>query len=338
MSERGVIVVGAGKRVLEAALPAFARSGGRFRVRRIYARSPRVLDAAGGPFRVEALAALDDAALSEADLVYLCVPKDAIPAVLAEVVRRDVAGHDLLIDTPVVRFKHFRHARHCSAFRSAWVPEDSAYLPWIEVARAAVGAVREVLLLNAAYAYHGLATARALLAAGRVQVGRRRKLAKDEAWREVRFRGGGRLEVLEPRRYDLGRVVVRGADAVAASHPSEQRAALAIVPELDGECVRAVRCGDAVDELDDDESALTAGDPRSAGIVARQAAFKRVGFLRLLRALHAGRGAYPLEHALEDTVVDYHLEKFGLYRANPLTSPHWRSGRLFLGALSRLGG
>ena len=65
---------------------------------------------------------------------------------------------------------------------------------------------------------------------------------------------------------------------------------------------------------------------------------KRAGFLRLLLAIDAGQGAYPLAHALEDTVVDYHLERFTGYVSNPLTSPHFASARLVMRALTRLAG
>ena len=62
---------------------------------------------------------------------------------------------------------------------------------------------------------------------------------------------------------------------------------------------------------------------------------KRVGFLRLLQDVDEGRGAYPLERAVEDTVVDYHLEKFGRYVTSPLTSPHFASWRLVMRWLTR---
>jgi hypothetical protein len=65
---------------------------------------------------------------------------------------------------------------------------------------------------------------------------------------------------------------------------------------------------------------------------------KRVGFLRLLAAIRDGRGGYPVADAIDDMVVDYHLEKLGRYRDNPLTSPRYALGRLALSTLTRLGG
>jgi hypothetical protein len=64
-------------------------------------------------------------------------------------------------------------------------------------------------------------------------------------------------------------------------------------------------------------------------------AMKRVGFLRLLRRIARGEGAYPIDSALEDMVVDYWLEKFGRYRATPLTRPDAPLGRALLRLLTR---
>jgi hypothetical protein len=65
---------------------------------------------------------------------------------------------------------------------------------------------------------------------------------------------------------------------------------------------------------------------------------KRIGFLRLLRAIAAGRGAYPVEAALEDAVVDAYLERLGRYRATALTDPREPVARALLRLLTRVTG
>ena len=56
--KRGVLVVGAGKRVRETALPAFRRCEDLFEVRHVLARSARTLEAAGRDWEVTPLADL----------------------------------------------------------------------------------------------------------------------------------------------------------------------------------------------------------------------------------------------------------------------------------------
>src|SRR6185503_4569461 len=99
-----------------------------------------------------------------------------------------------------------------------------------------------------------------------------------------------------------------------------------------------LRLGDDVEAFDDDERALLAGDAPELGLTARMEAWKRVGFLRLLRSVARGAGGYPLADALEDMVVDYHLEKLGRYRATPLTDPRRPLAQGLLRLLTRASG
>ncbi|MDP6386096.1 MAG: hypothetical protein QGI93_07870, partial [Planctomycetota bacterium] len=86
------------------------------------------------------------------------------------------------------------------------------------------------------------------------------------------------------------------------------------------------------------EASLTAGDPEDASVIARHEAMKRVGLLGVLRNVRDGGMGYPLTAAVEDTVVDYWLERLGRYRATPVTDPGAPLARCLLSVLSRLGG
>ena len=88
--------------------------------------------------------------------------------------------------------------------------------------------------------------------------------------------------------------------------------------------------------LDEAESRLTAGDPAGTTLIARQAAMKRVGFLRLLRELARGKAGYALDDGLEDMVVDHLLERLGRYRASHFTSPRHKPARMIYKLASRL--
>ena len=341
---RGVLVVGSGKRVREAALPALLRLGSDFDLRGVVARSAKTVEAGGTSHAVAALEALDDPATYEGvDLIYLAVTKDAVPSVLARLTARDASGVDLLIDTPVVRFKHFRHVERLESFRHAWVAEDCTTLPWLPPVRSAleagaIGKVEGVLFYQSAYAYHGLATAKAVLDDRRVRRGRRRRLAKGLAQRELTFAGGGQAWMLEPRDYGLGRLAILGSEGSIADFDHDGPGHLTLAPVLRGEDCVALRLGQDEFPFDDDEIALLAGDPPEAGLTARMDGLKRVGFLRLLRSIAAGDGAYPVEDALDDMVVDYHLEKFGRYRATPFTESRAPLARGLLKLATRLGG
>ncbi len=345
MSPRGVLVIGTGKRARETALPAFQRLPGEFELRGVFARRAKELEVGGRRYSVRAAETLCAEALAGVDLVYLAVAKDAVPEVLARLAALPVQGVDLLIDTPVVRFKHFRHVARLARFRAAWVAEDCVHLPWIEpvrraLAAGAIGRPRGVLFTRSAYAYHGLATTKALLGESRVR--RARRLRDGElVRRRVWLAGGTEAWMVEPRDYSAGRIAVLGTEGAIADYaidPPPGGRHLALAPVLRGGQVVALRVGDEQLAFDDDERELLAGDAPELGLTGRMEAWKRVGFLRLLRSVARGAGGYPLADALEDMVVDYHLEKLGRYRATPLTDPRRPLAQGLLRLLTRASG
>jgi hypothetical protein len=287
---------------------------------------------------VAAFGALGADDLRGADLVYVAVAKEAVPSVLRRLTALDVGTTDLLIDTPVVRFKHFRHAARCRAFRNAWVAEDCVELPWIQAALAAVGPLYRIELDRSAYAYHGIATAKALLGARSVRSARRRPLGEGRAERALQLSSRGTARIVEPRDYAIGRMVFCGQGGSLSDRPEQGEGHLPLELELERGGVRALRAGTTRLTLDDDELDLTRGDPEDATVTQRMEAMKRVGFLRLLRRLAEGRRGYALEQGLEDTVVDWCLERLGFYVGTPLTSPRSTLGRGLLSLATLPGG
>lgn len=339
---RRVAVIGAGKRVLKTALPALQRASASFTIEGVYARAERTVEADGTNYDVRAFTDAASRVLESVDLVYLAVGKDAVPKVLGRILEHDVSRLDLLIDTPVVRFKHFRHAASLRRFRNAWVAEDCAYLPWLDTVRAAsthggpIGRLRSVAFDRSAYAYHGLATAKALFASEAVVRARRTRMGAG-AQRKLALAGGGRATIVEPRDYAAGHLVFEGENG-SASDRRERGSAHTFEPLVAGGACCGFRIGDVDTRLDAQEIELARGDPSSASVTARMESMKRVGFLRLLRAIDAGKGAYPLDAGLDDMVVDYWLEKIGLWMATPVTNPRAALGRWLLETASRVGG
>ncbi|MBK7874328.1 MAG: hypothetical protein IPJ77_00985 [Planctomycetes bacterium] len=347
-----VWIVGAGKRVRETALPALASLAGEFEVGAVLARSERELQAAGRAWPVRTLKSLSGSELGDDDVLYVAVGKDAVPFVLIDLMRFDRGRLELLIDTPVLRFKHLRHTPLLAPWKRAGVAEDVAFLPWYETVRAAAGPVERVVFDRSAYAYHGCAAAKALVGAERIASARRKKIAGG-AERTYAFDGGRRAIVLEPRDYAQGRVVVHGARASVSDRwepgdgPREEReerdgttsparARLDLLPIVDrGLCV-GFRAGPHETRLDPREAELTRGDPDRASVTARMESMKRIGFRRLLQSIAAGRGAYPVEQGLDDMAVDWFLERFRSYRANALTDVREPFARWFWGLFGRL--
>jgi hypothetical protein len=331
-----VRIVGSGKRVCDAALPAFLAAPDRFQLAGVYSRTPKQIDAAGQTFDVAALEELDAASLENTDVLYMVVAKDAVASVLKRLTAHDVSSVDLLIDTPVLRFKWMGHLGLLRPFRNTWVTEDCARLPFYDTVASFLGGrtIERVVLERSAYAYHGIAMGRTLLGAGRVRSGRRVPRKGRVAERSVHFAGGGQLSIVEPRDYSEGRIRLSGDWGAIGDDPDAAQTRLA--PVLTGGACTGFSVGETSTELSDAERSLMGTGGDAERITSWMEGMKRVGFLRLLHEVDAGRGAYPLDAAVEDTVVDYHLEKFGRYVVNPFTSPHFPTTRLVMKLLTRM--
>jgi hypothetical protein len=341
---RSVLVLGSGKRVREAALPALLQLEDRFTVRAVVARTRKTIEVRGQKIDVIPIAELTPSEIASTSLISCAVSKDAVPKVLALLTAHDVSHVDLLIDTPVVRFKHFRHVELLRRFRNVWVAEDTSELPWLDTVREAVrrdvlGKLTRVDFHRSAYAYHGIAMAKAVLGGTRVVRGGRRKGTGGTAVRELHLDNGTRAVIIEPRDYAVGHIEITGERATASDHPARtERMSLALEPLAHGTELHGFRLGPVETKLDAGEIELARGDPEAARVTARMDSLKRVGFYRLLRRIDAGDGAYPLDAALEDTVVDYWLERLGMWRDTPVTSPRSTLGRALLRGFSRIAG
>jgi len=335
-----LIIIGLGKRVTECALPAIAAAGKEAQVRAVFARSARTETVGGESIDVRALDSLASDDLSGNPTVYLCVPKTAIPHALQHLARLNPEGADLLIDTPVMRLRDFRHADLLKNWHKVSVAEDCARMPWIELLLASekgsMGRLKEVVFEHSAYAYHGVATGRALARGSEVIDARQRK-ANSGRVRSLNFMNGFECEIVDPRDYSSGRILARYEKGLVTDRLSSGEDAQEIDIDLDEDGqIRALSLGEIHVTLDEAESRLTAGDPAGTTLIARQAAMKRVGFLRLLRELARGKAGYALDDGLEDMVVDHLLERLGRYRASHFTSPRHKPARMIYKLASRL--
>lgn len=340
--KKNAALIGSGKRVLETALPCFLAGQEHWNVAGLYSRTPKAVALGQQRFDVEALESLDQARLSKLDLVYLCVAKKAVPAVLARLKRLDRSRTDLLIETPVLLFKHLGHLNLLQGWRNVWVSEDCVTLPWIEpvdraIAGGAIGELQHVVFVQSAYAYHGVALAKRLLGA-RVLRGSRQKLAGEFAQRQLKLSGGRGATFIEPRDYGVGRTVWIGSRGVLTDGQGRASGQVPVRVERRGDQALAFHAGDAARRLDAIEQQLI-GPPQGAETLsAWMDGGKRVGFLTFLRQIAAGQGAYPLAEALDDALVDYHLDKLGGYLSNPLTHVRSAPGRALMRLITKASG
>lgn len=337
-----VLVIGSGQRVREAALPALASLPEAFELAEVRSRKPKTIESGGRKHEVLPLASLDQAALDGFDLIYLVVKKPAVPPVLRQMGALNLAHVDLLIETPVLLTKHLGHRKLLRPFRNVWVSEDCSTLPWIDVAfeaaeRAGWGPLQRALLDRSGYAYHGVALLRTLFAGQHLTSAGRKPASDGVRRRTYRYSQGGVGEVLEPRDYGVGALDLEFAGGRITDRP-EPGDALKLEPIVEGDACVGFRAGNVESRLSSPEVALMGAPKGTSGVWAWMDGAKRVGFHRLLAAIADGRGAYSVDDALDDALIDYHLERLGRYRPNPLTSAGGSLSGPLYGLLTRVAG
>lgn len=340
-AKKRVLVVGSGKRVVEAALPVIARAPS-WELAGVLSRKPKTIASEGREHEVRGLEELTAARLSEVDLVYMVVAKPAVPGVLRRFEAVDRAGLDMLIETPVMLVRHLGHRSLLEPFRNVWVSEDCTTLPVLDllrdfVATGAVGKLRSATFDRSAYAYHGMAMVKAALGGERIRYARQRPAGDGRRERRIELENGLSATIFDPRDYALGTMTFEAEDGVVSDVvPAGATAHRIEVCEQDGNCT-ALALGDVRRTFDEAEVELMGSRGQGPGVTAWMDGMKRVGFQRLFEDVAAGRGAYPLGAALEDALVDYFLEKLGRWRATPFTHPDGSPARLALAALTRIG-
>ncbi|MFN0205219.1 MAG: hypothetical protein ACKVS6_02765 [Planctomycetota bacterium] len=344
MTRRNVIIIGSGRRVQTAPLPVLQQLREDFELRRIYAKKEKSLEVGGVHYGVAALSSVTAADLQNIDLIIMAVSKPAVPAVLAKLANFDVSKTDLLIDTPVVLLKHFRHMKLLKAFRNAWVAEDCTELPFLDAVRATVakgmiGEVKGATFFNSAYAYHGIATLKTIL--GPAHVVRARRTAEgDHKWKRVyQFSNHTTGTVFEPRDYSIGKITIEGTrGSISDFDDNSKTNSIRLAPVIQANHCVGFRAGDITTNLTAQETPLMAGGDPNLSVTARMEAMKRVGFLRLLKKIQNSLGAYPVDEALDDMVIDYLLEKTGRYRSTPLTNVRGGFAKFTFSMMSRIVG
>jgi hypothetical protein len=335
---RKVLILGSGQRIVNAALPAFEALPELYSVEGVIARKEKTIATKNGIQKVEPISRLDNERIAAIDLIFICVSKAAVPTVLEHLGKLEVSRTDLLIDTPVLLFKHLSHFKKFEPFRNVWVAEDMSTLPWLDTLdlvreSESLGDPKSLTLYQSAYAYHGLALAKTLLGGAPIKSAKRRHTGGNSSVRKLNLASGKTCLIHDPRDYNSGHFSLHFTDVTICDRPHRDHMHIdGIVEEQNGE-LRYVgfqiegKNGAHETRMEPYESELFGPvEPakRDASVIAHMDAFKRVGFARLLTNIHAGKGAYPLIEAIDDMWIDYVVEKTGRWFSCPMSSA--RSG------------
>jgi len=339
MEKKRILIIGAGKRVQTAALPAIEKLGGLYEAHKIYSRTEKTFSAGGATYTTSTFDTLSNDDMSIVDLVYIAVTKDQTPNVLKKLNDFDISKIDLLIETPVLLFKHYHYVSLLEKYRNVWASEDCIDLPCFDLLTNSpelIGPVKEVEFFQSAYKYHSIATMKRLLECATISRASRKKISHDLVCRTFKFANGRIGRVMEPRDYSKGKFIIFGEQDSLADYKHEGNSSWMITPIKEAPLWSGFRAKSTETHLCEDEKALMGDSDFDLSITSRMEDMKKVGFFRMLKKIHDGEGGYPVVEAIDDMIIDYYLDRIGFYINSPLMSIKSSVGRLLLRSFTRL--
>lgn len=238
-----VLVIGAGRRVKGAVLPALHCLGDRFRVAGVVARSARAIEVGGR--ELHTVASVGDVDLAAIDLVYLAVSIKHVPKVLADLAARPVGHAVLMIDTPVLPPSGLGASRHFAVFRRVLVAEDNLALPPFLLARrlideGAIGRLTRIYFFHSGFKHHALASLKLLSGGQPIRRIVNHKFAGKLRQKEIELGGGVSAVMYEPRDYATGKLLLVGDRGAIADYDYAARPTRRIGYQLDGPIYRGL--------------------------------------------------------------------------------------------------
>jgi len=297
-----VLVVGSGKRIQKAFLPALELCRDQFEVLGI--QSPHILEKQEllSRWSLSGYAAPADAPFKEADLVVVSVPRRQKYGILK---RFPLGNYDLLIDTPAIGTILDRYRLNIlNRFRRVLVAEDFIRYPQFTLLtqaaeQGALGTVERVDMSRIGYSYHGLALLRRFFGYARIDKMGKAPCLPGENLRIAMEFGGERTGLFSyPYSRDDGQIEIEGSERSLLFKP-DFSGDVKRHTEADGSELFSVEAGNYQEEL-------TMPAPEAHwGIDDSFMLFKIFGLRQIFAEYAVNRDTpfYPFEEGIYDSLL-----------------------------------
>jgi len=312
IGQRSILIIGAGKRVQEAALPALQCLPD-YSIHKVFAKNSKNIQTASGELEVYPFAHLQKTDIEQVDLIYLAVKQQNVVEVLTTLSSFDLSGVDLLIETPVIPFDDMGHLNLFETFRNVWVAEDCTKLPCFDVVPKKID-VQEIHLDRSGYKYHAIALMKKIFNCQNINKVSREKKEDGVVHDTFHFSSGKRGVVTSPRDYDSGTFSLKTAEIIVSDFIQSDGKNCLVEPILENERCKGFKLQDRHSLLDENETKLMGSWEKGTSITSKMHDLKRVGLYRMFKDILDGKGSYPLMEAIQDMKVSYYLDSLGFYK------------------------
>ncbi len=320
---KNVVVIGAGKRVKGAVLPALGCLEDRFRIEAVCSRSESEIVYGAARRRIVTLPSLDRVDFSSIDLIVMAVSIRQVPRVLGQLAARPVSRAVLMLDTPVLAPTGLWASRFFATFGRVLISEDTVALPPFLLARrlmdeGAIGQLERIYFFHNGFKHHAMASLK-LLAGAPIKRIVNRKFAGKMRQKQIDFANGVEATMYEPRDYAVGKFLLKGDRGAIADYDYAVAPVRRIGYQLDGAIYRGLTLdGEPVPPAGLDRAYLDhVGDDVFDG--SPMNTMKLRGLMDLMVAAHDERSPYHYDPV--DGICD-HLATRLVDRIGYLPAPH----------------
>ena len=326
MTKKSVLIIGSGKRVREAALPALQCLPD-VSIDKIYARTAKEVTVGSQKYGVQDIEELQAGDIAAVDLIYMAVKQPGVVAVLKRLSAFDLSETDLLIETPVMPVTELSHLNLFEKFRNVWVAEDCTRLPCFDVLKGKT--VTNVVLDQSGYKYHAIALLKTLTGSSHIFSATRENSGNGKTCDRIVFDNGQEARIISPRDYKNGSFSFDFNGKKFSDSSSIQNAVVVMKPVLEGsECIGFKFEGNgSTVQLNSEEMKLLGTWELGTTISAKMHDLKRAGLYRMFKDILEGKGSYRFEAAIRDMTISFYLDNCGFYRNNAFMQPEKTIGR-----------
>ena len=332
MSEKRLLIIGSGKRVCDAALPALQPLQN-VKIHKIFGRKEKTIQSQSNEFAVTSINDLGEADIKQTDIIYIAVKQPGVAEVLSRLSRYNLSRVDLLIETPVIPFHELKHIDLFTRFKNVWVAEDCTRLPCFDLI--SPGEAKEVHFDRSGYKYHAVALSKMLLGCGEINRAERTTAKGGTVLDTLFFSNGSKATIRSPRDYDNGNFSIKTNDRLLSDSTARGDNEETLKPMLEGDVCKGFVLGERKILLTEEEICVLGRWGQSATITSKMHDLKRVGLYRMFKDIIEEKGSYELNDALDDMAVSYYLDNIGFYKKNSVLNYSSKGGRFLTKVYSK---
>ncbi len=227
MKKKNVFVIGSGRRVQSAILPALACLNSSYRIAGIYSQSIHAIRIPGTKITMWTSNQFSDTNFSDIDLIIIAIPPSQVIRVGRELLSAGARHCIVFVDTPVLALRDVLSCGIFSSFRAVYVSEDYRSMLCYDVAarlikRGYIGTLKHVYLFHSGYKYHAIAVIKKLTGCQWVRAIRRVSVSREISELRLRLPGGVGATIVEPRDYSVGRFLIVGEKGCISDYPIQE--------------------------------------------------------------------------------------------------------------------